>query len=396
MLFPMPINIGDIQPHPVKAGVGAHIPLETAGYGPQALHFRSPTLQGPSSCPGTTRSQPSPSGEEMSREGWKGSHTCAHGHMCVSWDRGVLPGSLRLGWGHVGKPPASKHGQMTQERGTRWGAGSCPACQGLGCLQPPSAAGSQRAPAAAQHPAARREARATAPHHTGLDPGLSVTPTSPPPQQHRGREKGMGDTEAQPWTVRPRALCPTSTNSTLVRCPQDTVPHTALSPTFPPRLSTHTPPRWQALPPLLLATLPPHRKVQDLLGQRGQGWIKDWSLPPIRVWGGLCTLTLRAGLGWATPHPGEGVPDPKGAGGGRRGVGNAGGGFKPPLAPWQSRPGRSGESPRSVVAEARHGEGTSKGLHTLAQAGQALLRLRILQQEGLELLELAWGQRGRR
>ena len=42
-----------------------------------------------------------------------------------------------------------------------------------------------------------------------------------------------------------------------------------------------------------------------------------------------------------------------------------------------------------MVTEARHGEGTSKGFHALAQVSQAVLRLCILQQEGLELLELA-------
>lgn len=63
---------------------------------------------------------------------------------------------------------------------------------------------------------------------------------------------------------------------------------------------------------------------------------------------------------------------------------------RPRVQAWQERQ----EPPPSAVTEARHGEGTSKGLHALAQLCQAPLRLCILQQEGLELLELAWVQKG--
>lgn len=66
-----------------------------------------------------------------------------------------------------------------------------------------------------------------------------------------------------------------------------------------------------------------------------------------------------------------------------------------PCPPGSPIPAGGARAPCSVVAEAGHGEGTSKGLHALAQVSQAALRLRVLQQEGLEVLELTWRQRGR-
>lgn len=62
----------------------------------------------------------------------------------------------------------------------------------------------------------------------------------------------------------------------------------------------------------------------------------------------------------------------------------------PPVTP---QPGRRGVPP-SVVAEAGHGEGTSEGLDALAKVAQAPLSLWVLQQESLEVLELAWGWEG--
>lgn len=58
--------------------------------------------------------------------------------------------------------------------------------------------------------------------------------------------------------------------------------------------------------------------------------------------------------------------------------------------PSDPQPGRRGAHP-SVVAEAGHGEGTGEGLDALAKVTQASLSLWVLQQEGLEVLELTWG-----
>ena len=43
-----------------------------------------------------------------------------------------------------------------------------------------------------------------------------------------------------------------------------------------------------------------------------------------------------------------------------------------------------------VVVEARHGEGPGEGLHPLPEGCDASHRLRVLQQEALEVLQLSW------
>lgn len=167
------------------------------------------------------------------------------------------------------------------------------------------------------------------------------------------------------------------------------MPSAASSPRLQPQLSAaHTPPGRQALPPLLLAY--PPRKIARL--PRAEGRRLEPGLVPSHPTGVGWSLYPNTEQDWGGTQ-GEEVPSPRGAGGDEGEQGMHGMGSAPPrprVQAWQERQ----EPPPSAVTEARHGEGTSKGLHALAQLCQAPLRLRILQQEGLELLELAWVQKG--
>ena len=151
----MPINIGDIQPHPVKAGVGAHIPLETAGYGPQALHFCSPTLQGPSSCPGTTPvpTQPLRRGNEPG--GLEGlTHMCTWTHVRVLGQGS--PSWQPSAWlGPCGQTPGQQTRTDDPGEGDTLGSRQLPSLPGAGLPPAPQCCGQPEGPRSSSAPCSK-------------------------------------------------------------------------------------------------------------------------------------------------------------------------------------------------------------------------------------------------
>lgn len=321
MLFPRPINTGDIQqhPHPPRVGkdrVGAHVPLEVAVHGPCAMRFRSPTLRGRGGCPGTPPSSPDQPlwrGKEQSRAG--GGHLPLHTplHVCAAGEGspappglhatghglvrgwGVAPGTVWFGSGHGREYVASKRGADGAGEGDVPGSGQSLALpapgypvgnEGTKGLTGGSALRSSRTGGGAAWP--------TAPHHTHLPPGLSINPPHPWTLRahwvkHQGGREGGGDTEARPWAGGHGGLWGPH-------------PPTALRP-FPPQLSTPTPPRGQALTPLLLATPLPIEKCKTCLDRGDEARARTGPSPPSGSRGGSLYPNTESRTGLSRPPP---------------------------------------------------------------------------------------------